>query len=223
MATTITIEKDASLVTKTAAFTAQLRGVTPLLMHKYSPQAQLDRALKKTATKDIPTPEEEAEKGAYRDTDGILYIPSRWAMRSMVESGKAFKNPGNSRQSLKNIIASTILPPPVLGWPLFNPSTGEPLREYTVDIQRVVVQRAAVPRARPCLEEWQAFITLPFDLGSIQGGDSREHLQEAGKTLLQVLTYAGQKQGFGDFRPEKGGSNGKFEVVEFSVTDEATL
>lgn len=220
---TLIIEPDETLATKTAAFTAELRGVTPLLMHRYNPQAQLDKSLKKTNTKNIPTPEEEAEKGAYKMDDGILYAPSRWLMRSMVESGKAFTNPANKRQSLKNTIASTILPPPVLGFPLFHPETQEPLRDYEIDIQRVVVQRAAVPRARPRLDDWMVFVTLPFDLGSIQGGDTEEHLEAGGKLLLQVLTYAGQKQGFGDFRPEKGGSNGKFEVINFSVTDEHTL
>ena len=32
--------------------------------------------------------------------------------------------------------------------------------------------------------------------------------------LIKIVSYAGKKQGIGDYRPQKGGNFGRFDVVD---------
>jgi hypothetical protein len=211
----IEIPTDQASSTQEAQITAKLRGMTPLLMHRPGGMTAATGEVKRTNERRIPTPEEEVVQAEYRDDDGILFAPARWIMRAMVEAGKAFQNPQNKRQTMMKVLAAAIIPPPVLGFPLFDPESGEPLRDYEIDVQRVVVQRNAVMRARPRIDDWTVYINLGIDQ-TVLGGE----LQETGKFLLDILATAGSKQGFGDFRPEKGGSYGRFRVEEFSISDD---
>lgn len=214
---TIQIEADASAVENMATISCRLIGVTPLLMHRPGSMTANSGAVAKTNTKRIPTPEEECEMAVYRDADlGYLYAPDRWVTRSLTESGKAFQNPQNKKSTLMRVFAAAIVPPPVLGFPLVDPDTGEQVTEYEIDVQRVVIQRAAVMRARPRVDRWSIDLALGVDLGALNINGS---LRDTGKLYLDALTHAGSKQGFGDFRPEKGGSYGRFRVEDFSISD----
>jgi hypothetical protein len=53
----------------------RIEGVSSLLMNSPASMRGASPAGAKT-TKRIPTPEEEAERGAYRDEEGYLYLPS---------------------------------------------------------------------------------------------------------------------------------------------------
>jgi hypothetical protein len=215
---TYQIEPDASGIELGAQITCRLVGVTPLLMHRPGSMTANTGTVAKTNAKRIPTPEEECEMAVYRDEDlGHLYAPDRWITRSLTESGKAFQNPQNKKSTLMRVFAAAILPPPVIGFPLVDPDTGEFIEEYTIDIQRVVVMRAAVMRARPRIDSWSIDLALGVDLGALNVNGS---LRDTGKLYLDALTHAGSKQGFGDFRPEKGGSYGRFKVENFAISDE---
>lgn len=198
-----------------AQISAKITGLTPILQHRPGSMMAATGEVKKSSEKRIPTPEEECEAAVYRNEDGILYIPSQWIVRAMVESGKGFQNPQNRRATMMKPLAAALVPPPVLGFPLFDQESEEPIREYEIDIQRVVVQRNAVMRARPRIDSWEAFVNIGLDL-AVLGGD----LTGAAKLLSAVLAHAGSKQGLGDNRPERGGSYGRFQVSQFSVTDE---
>ena len=52
----------------------------------HSPQALMEGGSASPSTKKVPTPEEEAEKGAYRDEAGFLYLPSA-AFRASIMNG----------------------------------------------------------------------------------------------------------------------------------------
>lgn len=54
------------------AVTLRLKGITPLLMHNAA--GQLGR--QSPARTSVPVPEEEAERGAYRNGDGFLVFPT---------------------------------------------------------------------------------------------------------------------------------------------------
>lgn len=206
----------------TATFNARLVGLTPLLMHKPNMLAQA-AGLRRTATKRIPTPEEEAAEGAYRFEDGTLYLPAVSLQRSMVEAAKAFKDPVRTRASLMKAVAATLTPPPVEGYALLDPDTGEAIGEYEIDVRRAVVQRAAIMRARPRIDAWVADVSMDFDFDAPTGSNGagpEGALEEAGKRLLDVLVHAGSKVGVGDYRPERSGPFGRFRVEQFIVSNE---
>ena len=65
-------------------------------------------------------------------------------------------------------------------------------------------------RARPVVPQWKLSFKIEVDRelmeNSLQGTSTLE-------LLTRVLSDAGKKQGIGDYRPQKGGSFGRFEVT----------
>lgn len=210
-----------ALETVQATFHARLRSLTPLLMHAPTAMKANTGEVKRSGQKNIPTPEEEAAQGAYQFDDGTLYLPAVALQRTMIEAGKAFQNPTNKRATLMRAIAATLVPPPVEGFPLLNPATGEAITDYEIDVRRAVVQRAAVMRARPRIDEWESDVSMEFDIEALGGGgDPEQLLRNSGEVLMMVLAHAGKRVGIGDYRPERSGPFGRFEILSFTVTDE---
>lgn len=186
-------------------FFARIRGLTPLLMH--SPAAMKRAEGVQKSGKNILPSEDEAEQGTYRLPNGVLYLPSRAVQRAMIEAAKHFKDPAYTRQTMVKPIAASMIPPDDLGYPLAD-HNGELLRTYEVDVSRVTVQRNAVLRSRPKLADWTCEVVMTFDRAGVDP-----------KMLAGILATAGQKVGVLDFRPEKGGSFGRFEVESFEVEE----
>lgn len=199
-------------------FYAELEGITPLLMHKPNLQVASE-APKRTNEKRIPTPQEEAEAGAYRLEDGTLMIPAIWVQRNMIEAGKQFKNPSNTRQTMMRTVAASLIPPPVEGYPIFD-ADGNPVTEYEIDTRRAVVQRNAIMRSRPRIASgWTATIEMGFDTDPFQSGEVTDDLitQLGMQWLLPIMRLGGSKLGLGDYRPEKSGPFGRYQVKSFAV------
>ncbi|MCR4338791.1 MAG: hypothetical protein NUW01_02775 [Gemmatimonadaceae bacterium] len=191
----------------------RIQGVEPgFLMHnpesmRKQEEAAADWATSGKRTKFIPDPKAEAEWGAYRLENGDLYLPARMIHRCLVEAGKAFKVPKQRDSFMRYVAAGVIIPQAFgLGFPLLDPKTDEVLTSYEVDVQRVVIARASVRRARPLLEKWAANLQLDLDPETVPP-----------EMFAQVIGYAGQRQGVGDGRPEKGGIYGRFTVVALEV------
>src|SRR5206468_9490807 len=87
-------------------------------------------------------------------------------------------------------------------------------KKYAIDTRRAVVQRQGILRSRPLLKNW----TLDFDL-VIE--DEEVVSPQFFPTLRDVAEFAGRSIGIGDFRIEKNGPFGKFQVVEWEVSDAA--
>lgn len=199
-------------------FYAELEGITPMLMHKPNLAVASDGP-KRTNEKKIPTPTEEAEAGAYRLDDRTLMVPAIWVQRNMIEAGKQFKNPSNTRQTMVRTVAASLIPPPVLGFPIFGPD-GEPLMEYEIDTRRAVVQRAAIMRSRPMIPVgWSCTVEMGFDTDPFQSGEVTDQLvTDLGmQWLLPLMRLGGSKLGLGDYRPEKSGPFGRYQVKRFAV------
>lgn len=220
--TVIQIETTSTATVVQAAFHARLRSLTPLLQHAPTAMKPQSNEIGRAGKKNIPTPEDEAEMGAYRLKNGVLYLPAVALQRTMIEAGKSFQNPTNKRATMMKVIAATLVPPPVEGFPLMTPD-GEPISEYEIDVRRAVVQRAAIMRARPRIDEWEADVSMEFDIEALgSGGNGTEDaLRAAGEILLMILAHAGKRVGIGDYRPERSGPFGRFEVVAFQVDDES--
>lgn len=188
-----------------ARFHAKLLGITPLLMN--NPRGMVASESVQRSGKRIPKPADEAESAAYRLPSGALCLPAVNIQRAIVEAGRHFKDPAYTRQTMVKPLAAALLPPDALGFALTD-ATGEEIHEYEVDARRATVQRSAIMRHRPRIDFWQVEITLCYDSQSV-----------APEMLAGVLVAAGAKVGVCDNRPERGGPNGRFEVLQFEVQD----
>lgn len=192
---------------------ATIVGVLPgFLMHS-ADQMQLNTAAAEAhrangkRSKFIPSPQQEAEWGAYRNEDGNIYLPTRCLLRCLIEAAKAFKMP-KSRVSMKYAVAAGVTVPRErgLGFPLLDIDTGEPISEYQIDTQRAVVQRAAIMRSRSLVPSWSCDIDLLIDTEAVLD-----------TMFAELLGYAGSRIGVGDNRPEKGGQYGRFTVASLET------
>ncbi len=176
-----------------------IQGRSPgLLMH--NPRSMLQSAGKSKKRTEIPTPEEEAEIGAYRLPSGELYLPSEAVYGAIVRASGYYKI---GRYSAKSAVAGSVKVRP-LRIPLGTD-------EYEVDIRTAVVQRSRIVRARPNLPEWKAPFALVYDPS--YGADR--------KLLYGALQDAGRKVGLLDFRPQTMGPFGTFDILTWDDIKEA--
>ncbi|KKM59863.1 hypothetical protein LCGC14_1547620 [marine sediment metagenome] len=172
-----------------------------LLMH--SAQGMVKQGVKKNPAK-LYDPKEDAEAVAYRNDKGELYVPSRCLKASILNAAAWLKV---GKKSLKPIIAGcTRIEPSEI---VLTDRKGKALKEYKIDVRRVVVQRAGIMRARPLLKEWQLKFNIIYDETLI--GKTPEELA----VIKDVLEDAGKRIGLLDNRPQKYGENGTFEVIKF--------
>lgn len=171
-------------------------GTSPLLMNRYSVEAQIQqkaggRAVTKTYDVDV-----EAENSAYWTTSGKreLMIPAN-VLYSAILNASSFHKIG--KRSAKSILAGSIKVEPN------EISLGTD--KYEVDVRGVVIQRNRVPKARARLDEWSAEFTIIYN----------EKMIGEPQILKTILEQAGERVGIMDFRPTKSGWYGCFSVEQF--------
>lgn len=146
----------------------------------------------------ILSPREQAEASAYWVTKGNrkeLYLSSEAVFRSMINASSFHKI---RKKSAKTTLAGAIRIEP--------DKIGLGTNKYEIDIRTVVIQRARVVKARALLPEWKVDFDIIYNDKLI--GDSTE-------TMRQILVEAGERIGVLDFRPQKGGQFGTFEVTKW--------
>jgi len=181
-------------------------GVSPLLMHSCRGANPLDPDVKymKTITgKRTKTDEDhmlliklEYKLNAYFK-DGIgFYIPANILEQAIIGGSKKIKL-GKKMPTAINIIDEynklEITAP-------HNLEQCSEMHEY-MDVRYVVVNRAKIMRTRPRFDKWKVTFMLELD-DSIINDDQ----------LFESLNYAGSLVGICDYRPDKGGKYGRFEV-----------
>jgi hypothetical protein len=171
-------------------------------MHRFGEQNEAEEEIR-TIRQERGTTRERAEQAAYRQADETLYAPSTWFFRSMIEVG-AYRKQRGSRKSLKYIVPAAVVVTtdiiPLLGM------DGSPLKEFEVDARPVVIPstKGRIMCYRPRIEVWQAEIPIEVDT-TILGVED----------IHQLLEDAGRRQGVGDFRPEKKGPFGRFQITKW--------
>ncbi len=170
----------------------EIRGTTPLLMH--STEAMTEAVMTKNPTKQYDA-KEYAEKVAYRDKKGILYIPSRCLKACIINASSWYKF---GRKSAKPIIAGCVRIEPY--------EISLNTKKYVIDLRPVVIQRARIIRARPRLDDWKLKFKLIYNEKMIQNTN----------LLKEILEEAGQRIGLLDNRPQRYGENGTFKITKFS-------
>lgn len=170
-------------------------GTSPLIQHAWS-----DKALKqmrdkhagnKTKNRDVRDPQKEGEEAAYRTSDGRYGIPAAAVKKAMITA--AHKDIGIEKTVVKKAIRiisedeDNIIPI----------DCDEP--EIREDAVRV--QSATDLRYRPYFHRWSADISFEVDA---------EWLTI--ESLVNLINRAGFGVGICEWRPEKGGEFGRFQL-----------
>ena len=174
-----------------------IKGTSPLIMHQWSEKAKREMREKqqdgkKTKGREKRVPADEAKAATYTTADGEIGIPGM-AFKSALVSA-AHKDIGIEKTLVrKALFLVTTDPDKVL------PITGS---EPTVreDMVRVGMGSADL-RYRPEFVEWQCLIELEVDSELLQRDD-----------VLALVDRAGFGVGICEWRPEKGGEYGRFEI-----------
>ena len=180
----------------------RITGISPQLMN--SPASMLTPTPTGARAKTVPSPEREAENGAYRLPDGALYFPTLAFRQALIDAGTGRRI---GKRGASSVLTGSVFLPDGVGMetPLVDPDTSEPLRDYVVDVQRAVIRttKAGVVRARPRLDRWAADIAFEYDDSFFPG-----------ELLTEVFALAGTTIGVGNYRPQKRGIFGRFQVKE---------
>jgi len=182
----------------------KIKGVTSLLQHRFSEQSQSPAATRQVLV-NRGTPREEAEKACYRDKEGKFYFPGAAIGRLLREAGAGHKLKG-SRKSAKYVVPAAVL--------VMNDTIticngdGQSAADFEVDSRPVVIPstKGRIMRHRPRFDTWSAKFTLRIN-DNILPVDF----------VQKLLNEGGEQIGIGDFRPERGGPFGTFQIIEWSV------
>jgi hypothetical protein len=154
-----------------------------------------------------PPPDEQAKMRRYLLPDGNFYVPATAVRKCLLtaSSGYTAKGEVGRRTAVRPILSGAlILSDPA--FPLLD-DNDEPIPgdQYEVDIQRVTIRaaRASVWRGRPRIWPWNLLCWFNFDPRRLDFG-----------LVERIAKDAGVYPGLLDFRPEKGGWFGTFEVVK---------
>lgn len=176
----------------------ELVGVTDLLMN--SPAGMLEPTKEVKSKLKKYDPKTEADKVAYKNSKGKLYVPST-AIKGAMINASSFKKAG--KYALRPIIAG--------GVRIKESEIILNKQKYEIDLRTVVIQRARVVKARPRISDWKLNFTIIYNEEMISNVD----------IIKEVLSEAGARVGLLDFRPQKTGEFGCFEVSKFEVSGNA--
>lgn len=184
----------------------EIRGLSPLLQHRFGEQAEQEDATRAQLLLK-GTPREQAEAVCYRDNDQNCYFPGQAIARLLREAGGAHKQ-RSTRKSVKYIVPAAVIVPMDRIGILSDDSPPKAVRDFEVDSRPVTIPstKGRIMRHRPRWDTWRAAFSLEID-----------------ETVLpvdlvhQLLEEGGRRIGIGDYRPEKGGPFGRFEILIWEV------
>lgn len=190
---TLTIPKLAK-----ATVLVTIRGTAPLVVHRFSEKAKrimLEAMQGRKQPKEPKNPEEECLQAAYRFADGGYGFPSIGIKSAMVSAGRFYR--GVTMTSLRQtfFVRGEL---GVDGQQLFRILGGDP--EQREDVVRVG-QGGTDLRYRPQWPTWSAALQIEYYETMIDG-----------PSILALLDAAGGGVGIGEWRPERKGDFGTFEV-----------
>jgi hypothetical protein len=170
-------------------FKIKIEGTSSLIMQKFN-QEDLEKV--KGGSKQKWTPEEEVNRFIHRTEKGEIGFPTmafKWAVINACRQTETFK-----MTQIKP--AFIILPENDEGLTIIKSDKVEMISQ----IKRI--QKAAVLKHFPIFKNWKCELTIQYNENSIK--------QEE---LLYLFQLAGLSSGIGLDRPQLGGSNGMFKIV----------
>lgn len=192
--------KEASSITlkpiRRQIITVRIVGKSPLIQHQWSEKARKmmrdKHAGKKTKDREVRDPQKEGEEAAYRTVDGRYGVPAMAIKSALIEA--AHKDLGIEKTLVRKALFLVC----------HDPGDILPLECEEPVIQENVVrvgQGSADLRYRPYFFNWACEVTWEIDAELLKVSD-----------LLVLLDRAGFGVGLGEWRPEKGGEYGRFEI-----------
>lgn len=177
---------------------------SPLLTHNPASMKKPGKGRAELGGQTIPLPEVEAEAGLYIN-EGRMCFPGIGVRNAIVRAASAWGIPGGKKKDkLSSIIAHIIVKEE---WIPILETAGKPVKNYSIDSRRAVVQRQGIIRSRPRFEDWRLDFTVIYD-DEILGWEE----STIRETIEKVLNDAGKRIGIGDYRPSNKGWFGRFEV-----------
>ena len=191
-------------------YDVEIRGTRPLLMHNgaagldtWSPEnverAEIARTKgsNRTVADEQRMRELECQVSLYLDTDGKPTIPAAVIRAAIEGAARKLKQGPQVREGLVvESINSFVYDEETLG------TTKEEIGKNAQFTVGVVVQRQRILRTRAQFYPWSLHFTVEVDKALV---DQRQ--------LTTWLEIAGKRLGIGDWRPEKSGDHGRFDVV----------
>lgn len=180
----------------------EIKGVSPLLQHRYALKSDTNEAAKKKSGK-VDYSEQWIDSLYWNEEIGV-YQPATHIEGAIIKAAVNFQITGKRGKTYKDLFKSAVFVRPdyipfgIKGDPKKLLENGK----FDVDIRPVVVQRSRVERVRPIFQNWN----LRFQ---IEIHDDQLPIE----VIKEVLDHAGKFQGIGDFRPRYG----RFQVVNFNV------
>lgn len=176
------------------AYKVEITGITPLLQNKPEEYGFDSEWVEKKAGNDY---EKEALQKLYVTPEGQIYQPADHIEQSMIEGAKKIRVKGQGKATYSKLFGSMV-------------SVREFRVEHLNDKYEVFKKLVVIPstkgrvmRYRPMFNDWKLQFTVEFE-DEIPVGVVKETLEIAGR-------YAG----IGDWRPQKKGKFGKFQVTSF--------
>lgn len=204
-----------------------LQGVRPLLLHDRVKMERLALWSRLNPRQKSPSPEEEAEMGVVRGEDGTILFRTDAIRECMRQASRTVAlEKGQTKAKKSTEVLNSVFPVdelvPILRPPKELPvltaadealmreiraliDDSVPVRDYEIDIRRVMVQRNGVPRARARIDApWLIAVDFLYDYNFYRGTPM---------LIAMALQLGGQTIGIGDYRIGKKGLFGMFNVV----------
>lgn len=178
----------------------KIRGISPLIMHRFSETSK--EAIIKTTTKqakkirEAKNIEKEIEEAKYLTNNGSPAFPVIGFKKAMTRAGKQLGIKMTEARTNFFVIGEFS--------DHCNTEVTELSGQWDYRYDNIVVgQGKADIRCRPQLNNWTAIITVGYNSSVISF-----------EQIINMLQIAGYGVGVGDWRPEKDGSFGRFEVIK---------
>jgi len=165
-----------------------IKGVAPLLQHRYKSEKEESATIKAKGKRDYSG---EAEDALYRDEKGVIYQPAEHILGALTKAAVDFKITGRGKKTYKDMVKSSVI--------IIPDAIPHKDQKFTIDRRAVVVQRARIMRERPKFDEWELSFTIELLDDQFPMSALKDILDQAGKV------------GIGDYRPRFG----RFIVTEF--------
>jgi len=170
-----------------------ITGTTPLLMHRPS---ILIGAIDKSPTQKEISPKERAEESLYVNDKGKLYQPATHIIGALIDAGKSQQVVGKKKATYSKIVGYAVEIEPF--------EIEHKKQKWEVYSCLGVINRGRVLIHRPILKEWELDFQVIFDEEQIPAS-----------ILKEIFERAGKFSGLGDWRPNKKGRFGKFQVTSW--------
>ena len=175
-------------------YNVEITGITPLLMNKPEAYGFDEQFVEKKASSDW---EKEALKKLYINADETIFQPATHIEASLIEAGKKIKVKGQGKATYSKLFGSMLS--------IEELEIEHKIQDYEINKCLVVIPstKGRIMRYRPMFKKW----VLNFNILA-----EDELPSEA---ILQALEISGKYVGIGDWRPQKKGKFGKYQVTHF--------